>query len=250
LSPGQGRRGQTRHTGNSRSSPRWRRFGLGRAFATAMGRLRHFHHASIGRAFLLHATQQNVLSHKALKRPQPRHRQLLSLASFFDMSHTQLAEHTRLTLGSAKSPIRRTLALHEYPPDLLGSFLVAHPLVNVSASEAAGDEVVMALADGGADVAVFSDEIKTCRPETFAIRSHRRVMLTPLVHPLALKAQKHGVSILEADACDVIGLPEGSALQQRWEARAALRGLDALVRRAAEGRLAGLAVRRGRAAGS
>jgi hypothetical protein len=48
------------------------------------------------------------------------------------------------------------------------------------------------------------------------------------VDGLALRIRRNSsstVSILEADACDVIGLPEGSALQNRWEARAARRGV-------------------------
>jgi DNA-binding transcriptional LysR family regulator len=121
--------------------------------------------------------------------------------------------------------LANTVALHEYLPDALGAFLQSHPQVNVSASQATGDEIVMALAEGGADVGVFSDEIKTYELETFFFRQHRLVLVTPLDHPLALQSLQRSVSILEADAFDVIGLPEGSALQERWEARATQRGV-------------------------
>jgi DNA-binding transcriptional LysR family regulator len=136
----------------------------------------------------------------------------------------ELAEYA----GGLKGHVRllaNTVALHEYLPDALGAFLARHPQVNVSATQSKGDETVMALADGSADVGVFSDEIKTYELQTFVFRQHRLVLVTPLGHALAVQAQRRGVSILEADACDVIGLPEGSALQERWEARAAQRGV-------------------------
>jgi DNA-binding transcriptional LysR family regulator len=121
--------------------------------------------------------------------------------------------------------LANTVAMHEYLPEALGAFLVANAQVNVSAAEATGDDIVMALAEGTADVGVFSDEIKTYELETYAFTQHRLVLVTPMGHALALQSLKGSVSILEADACDVIGLPEGSALQDRWEARAARRGV-------------------------
>lgn len=60
---------------------------------------------------LLHATQQNAALHAALERLEPRQRQLLSLAFFYDLSHSELALHTGMPLGSVKSTIRRTLTL-------------------------------------------------------------------------------------------------------------------------------------------
>lgn len=136
----------------------------------------------------------------------------------------ELAEYASGLKGHVRL-LGNTVAMHEYLPDALGAFLVNEPQVNVSASEATGDEIVMALAEGTADVGVFSDEIKTYELETFAFRQHRLVMVTPLDHALALQSRRSSVSILEADAFDVIGLPEGSALQDRWEARAARRGV-------------------------
>jgi DNA-binding transcriptional LysR family regulator len=136
----------------------------------------------------------------------------------------ELAEYAEGLKGHVRL-LANTVALHEYLPAALGAFLLSHRQVNVSASQAAGDETVMALANGSADVGVFSDEIKTYELETFAFRQHRLVLVTPLDHAVALASQTRPVSILEADACDVIGLPEGSALQERWEARAAQRGV-------------------------
>jgi DNA-binding transcriptional LysR family regulator len=141
-----------------------------------------------------------------------------------DRMRGELAEYAAGLKGHVRL-LGNTVAMHEYLPEALGAFLLSHPQVNVSASESTGDEIVTALAEGTADVGVFSEEIKTYELETFAFRRHRLVLVTPPDHPLALKSLQHPVSILEADACDVIGLPEGSALQDRWEARAARRGV-------------------------
>jgi DNA-binding transcriptional LysR family regulator len=160
--------------------------------------------------------------------PTPAGRALLKHATLMlqhaERMRGELAEYASGLKGHVRL-LGNTVAQHEYLPDALGAFLLANPQVNVSASEATGDEIVMALADGTADVGVFSDEIKSYELQTFAFRQHRLVMVTPLAHPLALQSLQRGVSILEADACDVIGLPEGSALQDRWEARAARRGV-------------------------
>jgi DNA-binding transcriptional LysR family regulator len=160
--------------------------------------------------------------------PTPAGRALLKHAALMlqhaDRMRGELAEYADGLKGQVRL-LGNTVAMHEYLPGALGSFLVANPQVNVSATEATGDDIVMALADGTADVGVFSDEIKTYELETFAFRQHRLVMVTPLDHPLAVQSRRRGVSILEADACDVIGLLEGSALQDRWEARAARRGV-------------------------
>lgn len=175
---------------------------------------------SLGSALLLRRPRGVV--------PTPAGRALVEHATLM----LQHAERMRGELSEYASGLKghvrllgNTVAQHEYLPDALGAFLLANPQVNVSGSEATGDEIVMALADGTADVGVFSDEIKSYELQTFAFRRHRLVMVTPLAHPLALQALQRGVSILEADACDVIGLPEGSALQDRWEARAARRGV-------------------------
>jgi DNA-binding transcriptional LysR family regulator len=160
--------------------------------------------------------------------PTPAGRALLKHAHLMlqqaERMRGELSEYADGLKGHVRL-LANTVALHAYLPDALGSFLLSHPQVNISAIEATGDETVMALADGNADVGVFSDEIKTYELETFVFRQHRLVLVTPLQHPLALQAQTRSVSIFEADACDVIGLPEGSALQERWEARAAQRGV-------------------------
>jgi RNA polymerase sigma factor (sigma-70 family) len=63
---------------------------------------------------LLHASRQNAELHAAMQRLSPKQRQLLSLAFFGDLSHSELAAQTGFPLGTVKSTMRRTLAmLHE-----------------------------------------------------------------------------------------------------------------------------------------
>ena len=179
------------------------------------------------------AMEESLGSALLVRRPRgvmttPAGRALLKHATLMlqhaERMRGELAEYTTGLKGHVRL-LGNTVAQHEYLPEALGAFLLANPQVNVSTSEATGDDIVMALAEGTADVGVFSDEIKTYELQTFPFRRHRLVMVTPLAHPLALQAAHRGISILEADACDVIGLPEGSALQDRWEARAARRGV-------------------------
>jgi DNA-binding transcriptional LysR family regulator len=160
--------------------------------------------------------------------PTPAGRALFKHASlmlqYAQRMRGELAEYAAGLKGHVRL-LGNTVAMHEYLPEALGAFLLSHPQVNVSAAESTGDEIVTALAEGTADLGVFSEEIKTYELQTFAFRQHRLVLVTQPDHPLALKSLEMTVSILEADACDVIGLPEGSALQDRWEARAARRGV-------------------------
>jgi RNA polymerase sigma factor (sigma-70 family) len=60
---------------------------------------------------LLRASRQNRALHAAMQRLSPQQRQLLSLAFFGDLSHSELALHTGLPLGTVKSTLRRTLVM-------------------------------------------------------------------------------------------------------------------------------------------
>jgi RNA polymerase sigma-70 factor (ECF subfamily) len=59
---------------------------------------------------LVEATRRHRALHAAIERLQPLQRQLLSLAFFGELSHSELARHTGLPLGTVKSTIRRSLA--------------------------------------------------------------------------------------------------------------------------------------------
>ena len=59
---------------------------------------------------LLQATQEHAALHAALSRLQPVQRQILALAFFRGLTHTEIADAAQLPLGTIKSHVRRALA--------------------------------------------------------------------------------------------------------------------------------------------
>ncbi len=60
---------------------------------------------------LLAATRASAALHTALSAMHPLQRQLLSLAFFKGLSHSEIVDHTGIPLGSVKTHIRRALAV-------------------------------------------------------------------------------------------------------------------------------------------
>ncbi len=58
---------------------------------------------------LISATQNHTLIHHFLQQLDQEQRQLLALAYFRDYSHQELADFTKMPLGTVKSKLRRTL---------------------------------------------------------------------------------------------------------------------------------------------
>ena len=120
--------------------------------------------------------------------------------------------------------IGTSAAIREHLPDALGDFLARHPQVNVSVAEAASEESVHAVVAGSADIAFVTERPKIDGLEFFPLVINRFALAVPRGHRLVQEAAGRVVSEAIADGCDVVGLPEGSALQDTWEARAAGRG--------------------------
>jgi DNA-binding transcriptional LysR family regulator len=137
--------------------------------------------------------------------------------------HGALAEHAQ----GVKVQLRLlcdTVALHEVVPERLAEFLLAHPHVNLLVEERPSGEVVAALAEGSADLGIVREATDVFELESFGFHPDRLVLVTPPGHPLAQAAQDGPVSLAQADRCDVVGLPPGTALQDLWDQRAAQRG--------------------------
>jgi len=115
-------------------------------------------------------------------------------------------------------------SIREYLPDVLGAFLAAHPQVNVSTAELAGSDAVAAVVDGRFDMALITEHTDPHGLQTTPVWMNRFALVLPRGHPLVARAGGQPISIAAADGCDVVGLPEGTALQDTWEARTLARG--------------------------
>jgi DNA-binding transcriptional LysR family regulator len=137
--------------------------------------------------------------------------------------HGGLAEHAQ----GMKLQLRLlcdTVALHEVVPERLADFLLAHPNVNVQVEERPGNDVVNALAAGTADVGIVRENTDVFELESFLFQPDRLVLVVAPAHPLVLAAQDGPLMLAQADLCDVVGLPQGTALQDLWDRHVAQRG--------------------------
>jgi DNA-binding transcriptional LysR family regulator len=116
-------------------------------------------------------------------------------------------------------------AIHEHLPKLLGPYLMAHPQVNVQVVEALGERIVQSVAEGSADVGIVAEPLPAFGLEKLPFRIDRMVLVTPCDHPLAQAGRAAPVPIFEAELHDIVGLVEGSALQDTWDEHAARRGV-------------------------
>jgi DNA-binding transcriptional LysR family regulator len=140
--------------------------------------------------------------------------------------HSGLAEHA-LGLKVQLRLLCDTVALHEVVPERLAGYLLAHPHVNLRVDERPGNEVVRALTEGTADVGIVRENTDVFELESFLFQPDRLVVVAPPGHPLVQVAQAApagAISLAQADLCDVVGLPIGTALQDLWDRRVAQRG--------------------------
>jgi DNA-binding transcriptional LysR family regulator len=140
-----------------------------------------------------------------------------------DLLRTDLHEHAR-SKKQHIALIGTSAAIREYLPDALGDFLAQHTLVNVSVAEAASEESMQAVLMGSADIAFVTERPATQGLEFFPFVTNHFALVVPRGHALVKEAGSHAISEAIADGCDIVGLPEGTALQDTWEARAAERG--------------------------
>jgi len=129
--------------------------------------------------------------------------------------------------GGLKGRVRllcNSVALHEYLPTRLGPFLARHPHVDVDAEERLAEAIVQSLAAGTADVGILAQPVDLVGLESWAFAHDELVLVVPRGHPVTAAGRARRVSIAVADRHGVVGLVEGSALQDQWEAAAARRG--------------------------
>lgn len=104
-----------------------------------------------------------------------------------------------------------TAAVTEFMPEVLATFLAAHPKVDVDLQERPTTEIIRGVLDGVTDLGITSGPINADGVEIHTFSSDRLVLAVSPAHALAGTASVRLADIIEHD---YIGLHQGSTLQQ------------------------------------
>ncbi|MBM7116548.1 LysR substrate-binding domain-containing protein [Archangium primigenium] len=110
-----------------------------------------------------------------------------------------------------------TAALSGALPEALGAFLAQHPLVDVELEERPSPDIVQAVAEGRVEVGLVADTVDLGGLETFAFQEDRLAVVMAPGHRLAMRRAVAFAEVLDEP---LVGLAEGSALQEMLEAQA------------------------------
>jgi DNA-binding transcriptional LysR family regulator len=202
------------------------------AIAAASTRIRNME-AALG-APLLHRGRQGVQPTEAGRTLLYHARVLLQQAA---RMRGDLAEYANGIRGQVRL-MSNTNALTEFLPEALSAFLAAHPQVSIDLEERLSDEIVAAVADGGADVGIVAATVELAGLEVLPFRVDRFVFVVTPGHPLSTKER---IGFADALDYDFVGLDRASALQRflsekaerigrRLRLRVQLRSFDAVCR--------------------
>jgi len=153
-------------------------------------------------------------------------RQLLQLVQRMD---AELGEYAAGVKGHVRLHAVAS-ALTQFLPEEIESFLARYPLVNIALEERTGKAVVMAVANGAAELGVIASQTPTAGLTSFPYHADKLVIGVPIGHPLAKRktvrfadAARHpfvgphadsSLSALLAEAAAACGI----AVQQRVQA--------------------------------
>ncbi len=102
-----------------------------------------------------------------------------------------------------------TTAITEILPASLGSFLAAHPQVDIELEERLSPEIARAVADGTVDIGILAGNVRTDGLEVIPYQQDRLVMAVPADHPLAAREE---IDFSEAVGQSFVSLQRGSAI--------------------------------------
>jgi len=114
-----------------------------------------------------------------------------------------------------------TATITEFLPELLSSYLLAHPNVGIDVHERLSTEIVQDLLEDKADVGVVAKSTDVGELMTFPFRTLKLVLVVSPKHPLAAR---RSVAFAETLDFDFVGLAEGSSIQKYLEAHAVRAG--------------------------
>ena len=107
--------------------------------------------------------------------------------------------------------LSNTNALTEFLPEVLSSFLSAHPNISVDLEERLSDEIVGLIAEGVADVGIVAATVDAGGLETYPFRRDRFVLVVARDHQFAGRSKIGFEDVLDYD---FVGLDRASALQR------------------------------------
>lgn len=110
-----------------------------------------------------------------------------------------------------------TSTITEFLPEVLSSYLTAHPNVGIDIVERLSTEIVQALLENKAEVGVVAKTSDVGGLTTFPFRTLKLVLVVSPKHPLA---SRRTTSFAETLDYDFVGLAEGSSIQKYLEAHA------------------------------
>ena len=103
-----------------------------------------------------------------------------------------------------------TTAVADFLPDLLPSYLKAHPRINVELQERLNPLIPKGVRDGRADIGIVAGQVDASGLEVIHFSTDRLVLVTPDTHRFA---QRPSIAFAETLEEDAIGMQEGSTLQ-------------------------------------
>ncbi|MDC8786225.1 LysR family transcriptional regulator [Paucibacter sp. hw1] len=112
-------------------------------------------------------------------------------------------------------------AIAECLPADLAAFLQAHPQIRISLEDMTSAEAQAAVADGRADVGIFTPPVLDNRVQHWSYRPARLAVLVPEDHPLA---DRSAVTFSDLLDYDLIGLHAGASAQELMREQALARG--------------------------
>ena len=123
-------------------------------------------------------------------------------------------------------------SIAECLPADLAAFSQAHPQIRISLEDLTSAEVQAAVADGRADVGVFTPPLLDSRLQHWVYRPARLGVLVPAGHDLAERGQVTFSDLLDYD---LIGLHAGASAQELMREQALARGRTLNARLAVRG---------------
>jgi molybdate transport repressor ModE-like protein len=175
------------------------------ALAAASTRIRHMEE-TLGATLLVRGRQGVTLTQAG--------RTLLQHARTILRQAERLREELAAYAGGLAGQIRvlsNTNALTEFLPEVLSSFLAAHPQIGIDLEERLSDEIVGLIAEGVGDVGIVAGTVDVSALETYPFRKDRFVLVVAAKHPLAKRAR---IAFADLLGHDFVGLDRASALQR------------------------------------